>query len=140
MARPARHLARGLEAGRSSVASRPHGVCRIVPGQAALLSCGQHDPPDVLAPGSGSAPPPDHESYLMSYNPERRKPAVFADRSGNSAFARSAEQLECIAETDACHARQVVTPAREAPLLRRNRLLLLIAGLAFLVAIGILTN
>ena len=73
----------------------------------------------------------------MSYDPERRKPAVFADRSGDSAFAPSAEQLNQLAETDAYHARQVVTPARA---LSRNRLLLLIAGLAFLVAIGVLTN
>jgi hypothetical protein len=76
----------------------------------------------------------------MSYDPERRKPAGFADRSADSAFARSPEQLNQRRATDAHHARQVVTPARSAARLSRNGLLLLIAGLAFLVAIGILTN
>jgi hypothetical protein len=70
----------------------------------------------------------------MSYDPKRRK-ALFADPPGDS----PPEQLNRLAETDARHARQVVTPARTA-LLTKNRLLLLIAGLAFLVAIGVVTN
>jgi hypothetical protein len=76
----------------------------------------------------------------MSDDPERRNPAVFADPSGDCAFDRHAEQPDQLAETDARPARQVVTPARSAPLMSRNGLLLLIAGLAFLVAIGVLTN
>jgi hypothetical protein len=75
----------------------------------------------------------------MSYDPERWKPAVFADRSGDSAFDRSPEKLHQPADIDPRPTRQVVTPTR-TPLLSRNRLLLLIAGMAFLVAIGILTN
>jgi hypothetical protein len=75
----------------------------------------------------------------MSYDPERRKPAVFADRSGDPALDRSPEKLHQLADTNAPRTRQVVTPAR-TPLLSRNRLLLLIAGLAFLVAIGVVTN
>jgi hypothetical protein len=76
----------------------------------------------------------------MSYDPERRKPVAFVDRPADSASDRSPEQLNQLPEPDAYHARQVVTPARRAPLLSRNRLLLLIAGMAFLVAIGVLTN
>jgi hypothetical protein len=50
------------------------------------------------------------------------------------------EQPDQLADTDARHTRQVVTPPRSAPLMSRNGLLLLIAGLAFLVAIGVVTN
>jgi hypothetical protein len=76
----------------------------------------------------------------MSHDPERRKPTGFVDPSGDSTSPRVPEQRIELAEPDARHARQVVTPARSAPLLSRNGLLLLIAGLAFLVAIGVLTN
>jgi hypothetical protein len=76
----------------------------------------------------------------MSHDRERRNPTVFVDPSGDSTSARLPEQRTELAETDARHARQVVTPARSAPLLSRNGLLLLIAGLAFLVAVGVLTN
>ena len=94
----------------------------------------------TLGAGQGQRSITRHESYPMSYGPERRKPAVFADRSGDSAFDRSPEQLNPRAATDPHYARQVVTPAHSGPRLSRNGLLLLIAGLAFLVAIGVLTN
>jgi hypothetical protein len=76
----------------------------------------------------------------MPHDPERRKPTVFVDSSGDSTSARVPEQPPELAGPDARPARQVVTPVRSAPLLSRNGLLLLIAGLAFLVAIGVLTN
>jgi hypothetical protein len=76
----------------------------------------------------------------MSHDPERRKPTVFVNPPGDATSARVPEQPPELAEPDARHARQVVTPARSAPLLSSNGLLLLIAGLAFLVAIGVLTN
>jgi hypothetical protein len=76
----------------------------------------------------------------MSHDPERWKPAVFAARPGDSGFDRSPEEPNQPAQSDARQGRQVVTPHRSAPLLSRNGLLLLIAGLAFLVAIGVLTN
>jgi hypothetical protein len=76
----------------------------------------------------------------MSHDPARRKPTVFVDPSVDSTSARAPEEPTQLAEPDARPGRQVVTPARSAPLLSRNGLLLLIAGLAFLVAIGVLTN
>jgi hypothetical protein len=76
----------------------------------------------------------------MSYDPERRKPLAFVDQPRDSTSDRLAEQPNQPPEPDAHDARQVVTPARPAPLLSGNRLLLLIAGMAFLVAIGVLTN
>jgi hypothetical protein len=76
----------------------------------------------------------------MSHDPERRNPTVFVDPSYDATSTRVPEQRTELAESDARHARQVVTPARSASLLSRNGLLLLIAGLAFLVAIGVLTN
>jgi hypothetical protein len=76
----------------------------------------------------------------MSHDPERRKPTVFVEPSGDSTCARVPEEPTQLAEPIARDARQVVTPARSAPLLSRNGLLLLIASLAFLVAIGVLTN
>jgi hypothetical protein len=123
---------------RSGATEPPHGVLPHCPDASGAALCAQVWRPARLALGCDSNQSSPLESYPMSYDPERRK-AFFADPPDASPLDRSPEQLNRLAETDARHARQVVTPARTA-LLTKNRLLLLIAGLAFLVAIGVVTN
>jgi hypothetical protein len=71
---------------------------------------------------------------------EKQEPAPSADRPGGFDCGRDPDQLIHLAAIGPHRLRQLVTGDRKTPQMSRNRLLLLIAGLAVLVAVGILTS
>jgi hypothetical protein len=67
---------------------------------------------------------------------KEQEPAVFADRSGRVDCDRHPDQLNQLAAICPGHLQEI----GPAPLMGKHRLLLLIAGLAVVVALGILTG
>jgi hypothetical protein len=105
-----------------------------------LICCRRSKKTGASAPLSESRPPPWSRETRDVDDHEEQEPAASADRSGDFDCGGDPDQLNQLATIGPHLLRQLVTGDRTTPQMSRNGLLLLIAGLAVLVAVGILTS